>query len=107
MKTILENLDSGWIELNSIIQYRKVNEIVYVTIINAGSVSCSSGVWTTLGTLPTGFRPTVDINFTYDYMGGIMPGNTTSKIKSSGEINFFAGNTATSYLRGSIAFPAD
>lgn len=48
--------DSGWVALGSYLKYRKIGDIVSVKAISNGySVSTSS--WTTLGTLPSGYRP--------------------------------------------------
>lgn len=96
--------DSGWIDLNNIIKYRRVNNIVYVVCINGGSVQVDAdGSYHTIGTLPSGYRPSVSIPFashTYSESSKSLIG----EIDSNGNIKMYA-NVSNSYFGFSVSFP--
>lgn len=52
--------DSEWIKLNSMISYRKRAGLVQVNVY--GNVNVTSA-WQTLGTLPSGYRPSATFYF--------------------------------------------
>lgn len=63
IRTIIQ--DTGWIALNTVVKYRKINGAVYVKFSN--SYSSSTSTWVNLGTLPEGFRPSdYDVRFSLD-----------------------------------------
>lgn len=58
--------DTGWITLNTVVKYRKINNVVYVKF--SSNYSPSTTTWVDLGTLPEGFRPSdYDVRFALDY----------------------------------------
>ena len=64
IRTIIQ--DTGWIALNTVVKYRKINGVVYVKF--SSNYSPSTSAWVDLGTLPEGFRPSdYDVRFALDY----------------------------------------
>lgn len=104
IKNIKEALyDSGWIELNNEVSYRKKNGIVYVTGESAGSKGLSAGAYTEIGALPVGYRPNQTINgIAVDAYGGSQL--FTGYIGSGGGIMIYAVSH-TNYWRMSASFP--
>jgi hypothetical protein len=100
-----EIADTGWLTLNNYIKYRKKNGLVYVIGECSGSVNLTVNGYKTVGTLPTGYRPSTSVPFAVDFMGG-NASNTTALISSNGAIDIYTTN-ATSYWRFSATFPID
>ena len=105
MKTIIENLDSGWITLNSVIKYRKVNDIVYFNGASFGTTTLVNEQYTTIGTLPTGYRPTYETTFYADLIGS-NPG-ISCVVKTDGSIQIYSTKSNTNYWRCGGSYPVD
>lgn len=100
---IISTNDSGWQQLNSIIQYRKVNNIVYVVCNNGGSVEIPASAYTVIGTLPTGYRPSITIDFaSHSYAESSK--SLIGRISTTGSIQMY-GNVSNSYFGFSVSFP--
>lgn len=97
------NMDTGWITLNTEVKYRKVNGIVYV-VFNSTTNALSPG-GTSLGNLPTGYRPSLE---QIDVGGGSKGGSQVVffRVQQSGYITGYASSN-TSYWSGLISYPAD
>lgn len=100
--------DSGWIDLSPIF-YRKVGGIVYVSCYATYAGTLTGGAWTTIATLPDGFRPSrrVDTSAVLGQNANV-PG--TVRIQSSaygGTVQVYASSTISSgtYVTFSISYP--
>lgn len=96
--------DSGWQQLNSIIKYRRVNNIVYVVCNNGGVVEVpASGSYITIGTLPSGYRPSIDIDFaSHTYAENTI--SLIGRVDTYGNIKMYA-NVSNSYFGFTVSFP--
>lgn len=96
--------DSGWIELNTVIKYRKKNGVVYFNGYSNNTTGLTANDYKTVGTLPTGYRPTIEeVNFSVDAMSGDAK-NMTAKIGTDGNIRIYSTST-TAYWRCNGSFP--
>lgn len=99
----LKSDSAGRTNLNAYIAYAKRNGIVQVDCRVSGSSSLTpSGV--TLGTLPSGFRPSASIDFAGTALGGTEA--VFFRVTSNGVVTGFA-STNTQYWSGSFSFIAD
>lgn len=99
--------DTGWVTLNSVIKYRRVGKTVFIWGESSGVTSLASGSYTSVGTLPAGFRPSMSIPFTWNALGGDV-WTQTSYVTSGGSIEMYhKEGVAESYWRFSVAFPVD
>ena len=64
-----ELTDSGWQELTPTVQYRKKNGVVYISGRSAGQQTIPASTYYTLGTLPEGYRPTIEVRLGADTSG--------------------------------------
>ena len=100
--------DSGWQTLantNSTIKYRKHHGVVYVVGISNGSVTISQG-GTAVGTLPTGYRPSIPIGGAATTCVTTSPQTGQFYINSdNGIITVYNLNGTNAYWRFSVAFP--
>lgn len=97
--------DTGWIDLNNEISYRRVGQIVYVVGNSSGTKEIGDGVATVVGTLPVDFRPQFMVGFTAGFKGGDHP-TQSCDIRSDGQIQMYldTGDT-TSYWIFNTCFP--
>lgn len=101
--------DSGWIKtegtLGSVVRYRKKNGWVYIHIASTTS-NVTAKVWTTVFTLPEGFRPadlgSESIRIGFDSAGGTHFG--TVAVYANGEIKLYQTST-TRYFNILGSFP--
>ena len=93
--------DSRWTNLNGNVWYKKRCDIVYIRLTNGNSVQLTK-TGTTLGTLPTGYRP----DYQYDMAGTALGGSESVffRVDTNGKITGFASAT-TSYWSGTVCFP--
>ena len=99
--------DTGWVTLNSVIKYRRVGKTVFIWGESSGVTSLASGSYTSVGTLPAGFRPSLSMPFTWNALGGDV-WTQTSYVTSGGSIEMYhKEGVAESYWRFSVAFPVD
>lgn len=87
--------DSGWKTLwssgDGYIKYRKIGPIVYVQGISHGNAGPNGNNWWTAGTLPIGYRPSIEV------IGIGTPRNTTGyevqyNIQTDGAVKFYNMN---------------
>lgn len=96
--------DTGWIELNTVIKYRRKNGVVYFNGYSNNKVGLTANDYKTVGTLPVGFRPTIEeVKFSVDAMAGDAK-NMTAKIGTDGNIRIYAPS-AYAYWRCNGSFP--
>ena len=95
--------DTNWIILNNIIQYRKVNGVVYMVLENSNKVNAKANEYTTVGTLPVGFRPRIATPMFVNEYGG-EPFGTSSRIDPTGEIKIYITRDS-SYFQAIVSFP--
>lgn len=56
--------DTGWLVASNYVEYRKIDDVVYVKIKEGYSVSTTT--WNSIGVLPVGFRPSVQVKICLD-----------------------------------------
>lgn len=99
-----EDYDTGWITLNSIIKYRRKIGIVFVNCFSNGDVQIGNGSYTTIGTLPSDYRPSEVIMFEFTDVGGGFVGKS-ARINTDGKIQLYLpANVTTSYYGFSLSF---
>jgi hypothetical protein len=86
--------DTGWIKLSNIIKYRKIGNVVTVAGDSRGTQALTKENYTTVGTLPDGFKPSVAIEFPWARIGEGDVGVTI--IGTDGSIKLFS-TSGTSY----------
>lgn len=91
--------NTGWQTLNSDIRYRKKNGFVIVNGSSGSTVVSSS---TLVGTLPTGFRPDIDLDNAGSAMGGTA--DILVRIQANGYIRLWA-QPSTNYWSFTFVFP--
>lgn len=57
--------DTGWLVASNYVEYRKIDDVVYVKIKDGYTPSTSS--WNSIGVLPVGFRPSVQVKVCLDF----------------------------------------
>ena len=90
--------DSGWLTLNSGIQYRKYHDVIYIYF-NHG-ISLSTSV-TFIGTLPEGYRPS-KVEY-FRLAGSSGSGNVTVFIYTDGTINAKVDSGTGTAINGFIS----
>lgn len=69
--------DTGWLQftgpLGNVVRYRRKYGHVFVQT-SAGNKALTASAWTTVGTLPAGFRPSQEIMMGSDTAGGYWQG---------------------------------
>ena len=80
---MVDGSDTGWLTLNEYIAYRRTNG--HVTVVGMGDGFSIAGGYTTLGTLPEGYRPSVGIPFIFSANGLPVPAQD-AHISPKGEI---------------------
>lgn len=96
-----EIYDTGWLTLNSDVKYRKIGNTAYVFI---SSESSSEGTWTSIGTLPVGYRPALN-SFYANVISDNTIGNMNISINTAGNVR--KRGTATVLLTTILSFPVD
>jgi len=101
--------DTNWKSItahNATVYYKKHNGIVFVTM-RGGLKDMTQNAYTVLATLPAGYRPKLEIQFTCNGLGAqtFFFGN----VDASGNINIYVttASTATAYMGFSVSFPAE
>lgn len=96
--------DSGWVTLNNVIKYRKKNGFVIVTGVSSGNLALTSSAYTTVGTLPTGFRPATTIPFVFHCIGGSISAQS-AYITEYGNIQLYVTDNGRDYWMFSVMYP--
>lgn len=106
LQTNVENEFNGtnWTALNNYVFYCKRAGIVFVEIM-CGDGSFSIQGLTTIGVLPTGFKPSGRVDFDYHKLSG-SDTSSYAYINTSGEIKLGNnGNNEIKWFGGSVSFP--
>lgn len=97
--------DSGLNTLATIVKYRKIGKVVYVSAQSYGNIPIPSGSYKTIATLPNGFRPALEFPLQWDAMGSAIS-TATGYIGTDGTIQLYQNSDDTyGYWRFSVAFP--
>ena len=98
--------DTGWLSLNKYISYRKKNGVVYIRA-EAYDFEVGNGSYTTVGTLPKGFRPVTVTMFAWTGISGDVK-NQSARITNEGVIGLYlpSGQGVTSWAF-MISYPVD
>lgn len=93
--------DTGWITLNSTIKYRIHHGVCYVVGISTNVTQVATG-GTVVGTLPTGAKPTIDVEGAATTMGN----NCGQwKVGTNGQITVWGFGSATKYWAFTASYP--
>ena len=93
--------DTAWTTLNSTIKYRIHHGVCYVVGISTNVTQVATG-GTVVGTLPTGARPTIDVDGAATTMGN----NCGQwKVGTSGQITVWGFGSATKYWAFTASYP--
>lgn len=91
------NSNSGMIETLTGLKYQKIGKEVKITAVGISLSNLITG-WNTIFTLPTGFHPLSEYDFT-----GMSGNNTTNptsiRIRDDGSVLVFSKSTTLPYLR--------
>lgn len=101
---IVDRTDTGWKQLNSYTSYRKTHGYVTVVAWCGGEVTLDQSLYTVVGTLPEGYRPSIQIPFVYHTMGGTVV-SQSGYINSAGEILAYSDSAYTSYWAFTVTYP--
>lgn len=83
----------SWHTLNSTIKYKKSGNVVTVTGFSSNTISLSENDYTTVGTLPSGYRPGEQLNNVWNELG--VAYSNTIRIGTNGTIQLYSTkNTA-------------
>lgn len=101
--------DTGWIDASSQAGlnrcfYRKVGNIVYITLESAGNKSVGAS-YTTVFTLPVGFRPSISWNFVWQNISSA-DSRANGWINTDGTVQLYS-SVSKNYWYGSTSFPVD
>ena len=92
----------SWTLLANTVYYKKCGNIVTVRGYSTGTVSLTQNDYKTLGTLPSGYRPSMDLGFPFTRIGGTDPVGIV-RIKTDGVIDIYS-TTAGSYWAFTMTF---
>lgn len=101
--------DSGWLDIEKgsaldstkgYLEYRKIGNTVQVRGFNLQLASASTGQYVLIGTVPTGYRPSLSTSVCY-YVGGIL---YAGYVQHGGGIYLFRGNAADVPAAANIVF---
>lgn len=93
--------DTAWITINSTIKYRIHHGVCYVVGISTNVTQVATG-GTVVGTLPTGARPTIDVEGAATTMGN----NCGQwKVGTNGQITVWGFGSATKYWAFTASYP--
>lgn len=102
------NDDTGWIEatgtLGNPVGYRRKNGWVYITS-STGTMNITGDTYTTIFTLPEGFRPSKRVQIASDSAGATTRA-AVAYINTDGTVNLYE-NVTSKYFNISAAFPVD
>lgn len=92
----------GWISLGNTVYYKKVGNIVTVRGFSSGNFSLNANDYTTVATLPTEARPSMELLFPWSRVGEGTVG-VTRIYASDGTIRLFV-NASTTYWAFAITY---
>lgn len=93
--------DTGWLDLNYYVHYRKIQNIVYVRINNGNALTISNSGYD-FGTLPDGFRPSDQMDFAGTPIAGT--NEVSFRVARSGIVTGFS-NPSSVYWNGAFCYP--
>ena len=103
-KGFVDGTDTGWVALNGYTSYRRKCGYVTVVVWCGGSLVLTPNAYTNVATLPEGFRPALQIPFTYHTQGGSPP-SQSAYINSEGEILIYTKAENSDYFAFSVTYP--
>lgn len=110
LQTNVENAindDTGWLDLNDYIKYRKKNGIVFVCGYGKNEFKVGNGFYTTVGTLPEGFRPATTIWFTWTGISADVK-NQSARVNNEGAIGLYLlSGQSTENWGFTVSYPID
>lgn len=99
--------NTSWTSLNSTIKYRKKAGIVFLDLASYGTKDLTANDWTTIGTLPEGFRPSTTIHFDYaNFSGTDDTKDRYGTVDTNGAVRLW-DQLGGDYWVGSVCFPDD
>lgn len=97
--------DADWVALNQFIKYKKTGNIVTVTGTSSGGFGFGGNdKYGTVGTLPSKYRPSIDIPFVFHAMGGSSY-NKSALIDHNGDIKLYDNGNYISYWGFCVSYP--
>lgn len=102
--TLSPSTDTGWIELNSFTKYRRKHGFVTVSAYCDGDLTLTQNAYTTIGTLPVGYRPSTKTPIVYNTIGGSMDTQAGS-INDEGKIELYTETAGKNYWAFSVTYP--
>ena len=96
--------DTGWIDLNNAVKYRKINNVVYISGVSEGYITVGGANYVNVGVLPEGCRPSAKIMFAWTPYGQLAE-NPSAYINAKGEIFLYNSTASTSYWGFIISYP--
>lgn len=97
--------DADWVALNQFIKYKKTGNIVTVTGSSFGGFGFGGNdKYGTVGTLPSKYRPSIDIPFVFHSMGGSSY-NKSASIDHNGDIKLYDSGNYVSYWGFCVSYP--
>lgn len=106
---ILIDNDTAWNNSGmtySWVYYKRRNGLCTVSFGCWGAATIPSNSELTIGTLPSGYRPSIRINFMFNGLG-LNAGQTYGYVSTDGVIHLGSGGGSLSYFTGSVTFPID
>lgn len=96
--------DTGWIQLNTVISYRKKGSIVQVKGVSSDHVQIGGGSYINVGTLPYDYRPDQAVQFMFSTVAGDL-NFQAANLTTDGNLNMYlpAGKT-TKYWTFNFCF---
>lgn len=97
--------DNDWIILNEFVRYRKTGNIVTVTGASSGEFGFGGNdKYGIVGTLPSKYRPSIDIPFVFHSMGGPSY-NKSAFIDHNGDIKLYDRGNYVNYWGFCVSYP--
>ncbi len=97
--------DNDWLTLNQFIKYKKTGNIVTVVGESRGGFGFGGNdKYGTVGTLPSKYRPSIDVPLVFHAMGGSSY-NKSGFINKTGEIRLYDSNSYVSYWGFCVSYP--
>lgn len=97
--------DADWVALNQFIKYKKTGNIITVTGTSYGGFGFGGNdKYSTVGTLPSKYCPSIDIPFVFHSMGGSSY-NKSALIDHNGDIKLYDCGNYINYWGFCVSYP--
>ncbi len=100
----VDGTDTGWIALNDYTSYRCKCGYVTVVVWCGGDLVLTPNAYTVVATLPEGYRPALQIPFTYHTQGGSPP-SQSAYIGVDGNILVYTAAENSDYFAFTVTYP--